>query len=342
MNKRLLWTFSLFVVFFCLASVAISVFAASAVYAQQDKEIRTQSIQLSDNGDAEWIIEIRKPLETDSEEKDFLFYIEQINKENNTQQYDIFKNQFSNVISSADAEYERDMQFESLSLTARIESTTNGKVGISEVRFIWENYAEEKDNGIEIGEILSDGYTLSDSEQLIVYPPENHRISDKSSYGDGQVTDDEAVEWFGPYSFNNIQVKYVHEDNYVSEEEDNNTYLYFVPPVVLIIIILFYVLYRRYYKDSEEESEEENRSKKTRTNSHRLKSDQESIVEFVMENGGRVKQKEITNSLDWSKSKISRVTNKMEDKNLLSKLKIGRENVVKLNEDKIPEYLNEE
>lgn len=59
-------------------------------------------------------------------------------------------------------------------------------------------------------------------------------------------------------------------------------------------------------------------------------SDEERVVSLLRENGGRMKQSRIVDETDWSKSKVSVLLSEMEDDETLSRLRVGRENVVSL------------
>lgn len=61
-----------------------------------------------------------------------------------------------------------------------------------------------------------------------------------------------------------------------------------------------------------------------------LLSDEERVVALLEERGGRTKQIEIVNNTDWSKSKVSMLLSEMEEEGTISKLRVGRENIVSL------------
>ncbi|RKD97375.1 helix-turn-helix transcriptional regulator [Halopiger aswanensis] len=56
--------------------------------------------------------------------------------------------------------------------------------------------------------------------------------------------------------------------------------------------------------------------------------DRERIRQLVTENGGRMKQSRIVDSVDWSKAKVSRLLAELEDEGQITKLRLGRENLV--------------
>ncbi|WP_458210687.1 DUF7343 domain-containing protein [Haladaptatus sp. NG-SE-30] len=56
--------------------------------------------------------------------------------------------------------------------------------------------------------------------------------------------------------------------------------------------------------------------------------DADRVLNLLRENGGRLPQGEIIEKTGWSKSKVSRLLSKMEDKQQISKINIGRKNIV--------------
>lgn len=56
--------------------------------------------------------------------------------------------------------------------------------------------------------------------------------------------------------------------------------------------------------------------------------DREWVCELVRENGGRMKQSKIVDSVDWSKAKVSRLLAELEEDEQVTKLRLGRENLV--------------
>lgn len=61
-----------------------------------------------------------------------------------------------------------------------------------------------------------------------------------------------------------------------------------------------------------------------------LLSDEDRVVRLLREHGGRMKQHRIVDETGWSKSKVSVLLSEMEEEGTVSKLRVGRENVVSL------------
>ncbi|MFA9416703.1 helix-turn-helix transcriptional regulator [Natrinema sp. HArc-T2] len=56
--------------------------------------------------------------------------------------------------------------------------------------------------------------------------------------------------------------------------------------------------------------------------------DQERVCQLLQQNGGRMKQSNIVDSVDWSKAKVSRLLADLEEDDQVTKLRLGRENLV--------------
>ncbi|MDG5777000.1 helix-turn-helix domain-containing protein [Haloarculaceae archaeon H-GB2-1] len=61
-----------------------------------------------------------------------------------------------------------------------------------------------------------------------------------------------------------------------------------------------------------------------------LLSDTDRVVRMLEDNGGRMKQVDIVDGTDWSKSKVSMLLSDMEEEGVISKLRVGRENIISL------------
>jgi uncharacterized membrane protein len=59
-----------------------------------------------------------------------------------------------------------------------------------------------------------------------------------------------------------------------------------------------------------------------------LLSDEDRVLGLLEDNGGRMKQVKIVEETDWSKSKVSMLLSDMEDDGEISKLRVGRENII--------------
>jgi len=64
-----------------------------------------------------------------------------------------------------------------------------------------------------------------------------------------------------------------------------------------------------------------------------LLSNEERVLQFVREQGGRVKQQEIVEAFDWTEARTSQIVRDLRDEGELEGFRLGRENVLKLPDD---------
>jgi uncharacterized membrane protein len=64
-----------------------------------------------------------------------------------------------------------------------------------------------------------------------------------------------------------------------------------------------------------------------------LLSNEERVIQFVREQGGRVKQQEIVEAFDWTEARTSQIVRDLRDDGNLEGFRLGRENVLKLPDD---------
>jgi len=61
--------------------------------------------------------------------------------------------------------------------------------------------------------------------------------------------------------------------------------------------------------------------------------DQDRVVRLVEDAGGRIKQSRIVEETEWSKAKVSRLLSSMEDNGRITKIRIGRENLICIDDE---------
>lgn len=64
------------------------------------------------------------------------------------------------------------------------------------------------------------------------------------------------------------------------------------------------------------------------SNTDEVVTDREKVRRLIRNNGGRMKQAEIVDSVEWSKAKVSRLLADLEADGEITKLRIGRENLI--------------
>ncbi|WP_126661522.1 helix-turn-helix transcriptional regulator [Haloterrigena salifodinae] len=84
-------------------------------------------------------------------------------------------------------------------------------------------------------------------------------------------------------------------------------------------------------RDADDEpSVQETQSEPDPLTDEELLTDEDRVVKLIRENGGRMKQVNIVEETGWSKSKVSMLLSDMEEDGTISKLRVGRENIISL------------
>lgn len=297
---------------------------APVVGAQNHDTQRINTIELAETGDAEWTIETRNSLDSQTAVTEFQAYVDQVNSADTNQTTQSFQSQFQTVIAGANESFERDMSLNGLDVEAEILDTATGTVGVTRIVFTWENYATTGEETVAVGEVLSNGYTLSDSEMLKIVPPEGYEPA--LNPPEATVGHHGGVEWTGSYAFSSLSLEfeYTGADAHGADAHgDENTGIPILPLALVGIGLLIAaggLIYRRTSSDDGGWSEDE------------LQTEEEQVVSLLEEHDGRMKQKSLADTFDWSDAKVSRVTSSLAENDVLEKLTIGRENVLQLNE----------
>lgn len=317
MNSSKTASVTTFFVILCVLLIVATI--PSNAVAQEQTVQRINIIELNESGDAQWSVEVREPLETETDVSNFESYVEQVNNTENNQTTNRFRDEFERVVQGADDSYERDMSLGQINVDAKISNTATGTFGLTIIQFKWVGYADSAENGnIKLGQILSDGYTIDESERLRIVPPEGYATG--TTPAGSEVTDDNDVQWTGPYAFTDLSFNFTKQAN----NPDQSLSPAVIGSVALIITILSLIgAYKYRSKDEEDENE---------WSSEDLETEEEKVVSLLEENDGRIKQKSVSDEFDWSDTKVSRVTGELEEENIIRKLTVGRENVLDLNE----------
>ncbi|MDY6779019.1 MAG: winged helix-turn-helix transcriptional regulator, partial [Halobacteria archaeon] len=215
----------------------------------------------------------------------------------------------------------------------RISDTVTGKVGITRVSFNWTNFAYRKDGNLVMGDVfVGSGLTIGSNEKLVVEYDRN--LSLETVVPQPDTRDSNSLQWTGQRFFEAGHPRVVLSLPDTSSVSIPPFLISVVAGVVVLISGFFGGVYigRRFgiingSNASASESEADGGSVETEDE---LLTDEDRIVNLLRENEGRMKQADIVESTGWSKSKVSMVLSDMEDDGKISKLRLGRENVIDL------------
>jgi hypothetical protein len=224
--------------------------------------------------------------------------------------------------------------------------------GIVTYQFRWEGFAATSGDELRVGDAIA-GLFLDDSTTIVVGWPEAYRVASvRPDPDDRQPT---AVTWNGPEDFTAEEPSVVLTTAPGGTEtggtgtappadgDGGNAGL--VVGIALALLLggaaaLFYV---RRGDDRppaaggeaapETPSASGDDGGDAATPPDELLSNEERVLRLVRDRGGRMKQQEVAETLDWTDAKTSQVVRKMRDEGDLEAFRLGRENVLRLPEE---------
>ncbi|MFB6283096.1 MAG: helix-turn-helix transcriptional regulator [Halobacteria archaeon] len=268
-----------------------------------------------------------------------------------------FRDRINKTVSVARNEVLRPMRAENISVEAR-EKQVPEHHGLIRYSFDWKGFAEKqvgKERKLSTGEALR-GMFLEEHSTLIISWPKGYTLKSVSPEPDKKR--EGAAVYQGPREFVSGRPKLT-----ATSDSSNLTSILFGGLIVVTPILGGGFLARRGLtrwkskeekedvdtiqdgtadkKDVAEDVEEtmekaelESDTEETRVSEPdpELMSNEERVLHKLRESGGRLKQKDLAEDLDWTAAKTSQVVGGMQEEGDIEKFRLGRENVLALPE----------
>ncbi|NJD77083.1 MAG: transcriptional regulator [Candidatus Methanoperedens sp.] len=298
-------------------AVITMLFLSTAGAALENEYKITYTIDVKDDGTAVWNVEYRTALVSDQDFSSFDNYTKQLQS--------VYLNDFTglmqNSVSEASVATLRGMAAKDFSGTAIMQSTPTGKYGVVHYSFTWTNFAKADSSNLNIGDVFVGGLYLSRDNTLIIKYPEDYTVEAATPAPD-HVRD--GMIWYGLRSFGAGEPRIVLL----------KTQFPWIPLVIVIFIIgagaFIYIRWIRKVNSNEAVPDI------TETEMMNL---EDRIVKLLKEKGGSVYQSEIGKILGLPKSTVSTALNELYNKNIIQKIKKGRENLIRLVSEQIKDGL---
>ncbi len=331
---------------------------AGAQTAQLETDNTVTRIQVSPDGSAQWTIQIRTRLDTDSRVADYEAFQERF-RENTSRYLDPFRTRMQGVVRRAANATGREMRAVNFTASTTIQEVPR-RWGIVTYQFTWTGFAAPRNETLAVGDVFQGGFFLAANDTLEVEAPAHYAITSvdpaPASREDGVVT------WVGREDFADGHPQVVFEPPTESTETGTRSATPAGPttssgdgwlPVVLwgvLLLALFgigvYIGWRRFTRrgtepdgktsagleasdEGQEPTGEDAGVDETATGAG-VMTDRERVQELLEANDGRIRQAAIAEEFDWSASKTSRIIGKMVDDGTVEKLQLGRENLIDL------------
>jgi hypothetical protein len=325
-------------------------------------------ITVYENGSATWTFRYLTSLETDEDRQNFEAYAEEF-ETNQTELYTAFREGATRLTTNGSEATGREMRAENFQRDARTEGLDPAQStrGVVEMSFRWEGFARVGDR-VVMGDVFEGGLYVGSDQQLVIRAGPTLAFADvqpdDGEFDEGTMADSESVTWdggSGGVEFNpgRPRVEFVEAGSAPATAAPAESSTGWMVPVlaVLVVVLLCVGAIVAYQTDSlpalgdgswpgSDPDEDggasaaagtagsagagEMAEASTGVPDEELISDEERVVTLLENNDGRMKQVKIVDETGWSKSKVSMLLSDMEEEGTISKLRVGRENIVSL------------
>lgn len=330
----------------------VSVPVASAV-SYDRPQATVYTVDVDENGDATWTIELRYQL-VDSEDVEAFESIQEDFEEGNLSVFEGIEQDMSPFADEASEATGRQMSVSNFRRDVYIRDSVTQTVGIVSVKFDWTNFANASSSEVRVGDVfVGSGLVLTENERFVIKHVEELPLQSVSPEPD--INDGDRLIWDGERFFEEGQPSVLFSEDEGETEPDNvsddtgtspqgsdsSTPVALVAGFLALVsgfagglylgrktgLVGGTVIEEEREKDDREDTEAETETEKE------LLTDEDRVVRILEEEGGKMKQAEIVDRTDWSKSKVSMLLSNMEEDGKISKLRLGRENVIELERD---------
>jgi hypothetical protein len=311
---------------FGLTAAATVPAGGSVVQADVPTDATAMDARLTTDGDATWTITYRVALDTEDRRTAFA-QLEADLAANASAYRDRFRDRLGATIANAEATTGRSMALTNLTVSTSRTGVPDA-YGLLTYRFRWTNFAAVEDDRLEAGDALA-GLFLDEATSLTVVWPEDY---DRSSATPSPAeTGDRSVTWRGPQDFGPGEPRVV-----VAPAGGLPVPIVLAGPVLAAVIAGGALAWRRRAPGSgdglDEGSEATPAAPDAPTDGppDELLSNEERVIQLLEGEGGRIKQQQIAERLEWTDAKTSQVVGDLREADEVETFRIGRENVVTL------------
>lgn len=326
----------------------------TALFGNLEEEFDTTEfrIHVEETGDAVWRFEFRRTLETDDQRQQFDEFAQTF-RDTETEFYESFEQQALDLVIAGSAVTDREMEATSFDRSAERRDILGNEFGVVEIKFRWTNFAQTNHAGaVTMGDVFQGQLFIGDDQRLVVEAGENlvfESVQPDGATSAATLADSATVTWEGEQEFLDGRPRAVlHPSDGLNEAADESTG---ISPmwavaglfVVALVVAGGFVIYQRQGTQTQEKTattadqssqdattEVATAATEPTISDEELLTDEDRVVELLESHGGRMKQVNIVEETGWSKSKVSMLLSEMEEEGMLTKIRVGRENIVAL------------
>jgi hypothetical protein len=329
------------------ASPAVAAASQDRLQTPDRFDTTTFRVTMYENGSAMWTIAHYQPLENENETEQFRTYAENF-RSNETALYRNFADDAAALTRTGTDKTGREMDARNFQRSAGVEPVQDR--GTVRMSFLWTNFSQVYDDRVVVSDVFEGGFYLGPSQRMVFEHDTSLAFTSVEPGPDSQsapqsLAESQSVTYTGERSFDDSR-PYVELG---PPATPNTTTAAAVPgermwqlAIALAVIALGVVAAAAWRSGagavvlgSDDDGGATSESvpeaaAQTAVEDEELLNDDDRVIKLLEENGGRMKQVDIVETTEWSKSKVSMLLSDMEEDGDISKLRVGRENIISL------------
>lgn len=283
-------------------------------------------IEVSEDGSARWQVRIRTRLETAAAVRTYEAFQERF-RSNRSRYRSSFRESMEGIVTEASRATGRSMSATNVTVETHIRSVPR-QWGVVTYAVTWNGFARAEGTTLQVGEAFQSGFFIAANDTLQLVAPPEFTLSAVEPAPD--ELDDRTAIWRGRVDFGDRQPAAT-----MAPASDSGNGL--VVPLALGVLAVLVggvgiIGYRRATGEAADSDQRDAEPPDDSEIAPTPVTDEERLRSLLRSNGGRMRQADIVERVDWSESKVSRVLNRLVDEEVVEKTRIGRENVVSLTE----------
>ena len=299
----------------------------------------TYYVEVYANGSVHWTAQYQTILENESQVQAFESFAERFERDETELFASFREGAVTDRVGQAENVTGRPMDAVAFSRSASIEDQAqegqNATLGIVEMSFVWTNATVQKNDHLVLGDVFEGGLYLSEGQSLVVMAGKNLRFVSVSPMesvvmSNATLNTSESVTWSGEIQFADRRPRAVFQRT--DEPTGLSAGLTWMMIALLVALLGLGVALLWRQVDSRPSSATSNQSEAAEPaiSDEELLSDEARVEQLLAEHGNRMKQVDIVEATGWSKAKVSTLLSEMAEEGKISKLRIGRENIITL------------
>lgn len=304
-----------------------------------DFDAATYYVEVYANGSVGWTAQYHTNLENDSQVQAFESFAERFEREE-TELFATFEQQsMEDRVGQAENVTGRPMEAKAFSRTATVEDQAeegqNATLGVVEMSFVWTNATVQENGRIVLGDIFEGGLYLADGQSLVVMTGDDLQFvsvspMESAVMSNSTLNDSESVTWTGELQFADRRPRAVFEPTTEPSGLPADLTWMMVGLLVALLGVGAALLWRQVEASPGSNEPERTETRESAISDEELLSDEARVEQLLAEHGNRMKQVDIVEATGWSKAKVSTLLSEMAEEGTISKLRIGRENIITL------------